>query len=104
MDHQKYELLNVYYTKYKTLIPKKFEKKQKWEKHDEKKVVAFIPGTILKILVKEGKKVKAGSRLCILEAMKMKNRLLSPVSGTIKTINVKEGQIVAKNELLFEYE
>jgi biotin carboxyl carrier protein len=34
--------------------------------------------------------------------MKMKNRILSPMDGTIKKINVKPGIIVPKNEVLIE--
>jgi biotin carboxyl carrier protein len=46
--------------------------------------------------------VKAGELLLILEAMKMKNRILSPRDGVVKKINVKTGNIVAKNLVLIE--
>jgi len=104
IDQQKYEILNIDYTMYKTIIPDKFKNKQKWEIPDNRKIRAFIPGTILKITVKEGQSVKAGTKLCILDAMKMKNRLATPVAGKVKSINVKEGQVVSKNEILFEIE
>ncbi|MBL7105777.1 MAG: biotin/lipoyl-binding protein, partial [Bacteroidales bacterium] len=54
------------------------------------------------IYVKKGKKVKEGDKLLILEAMKMKNDIVSPVNGTIKKINVKEGSRVTKKDILIE--
>jgi biotin carboxyl carrier protein len=50
--------------------------------------------------VKEGDKVKEGDILMHLEAMKMKNRVLSPFDGVVKKIYVKEGEIVPKNFLM----
>ncbi len=34
--------------------------------------------------------------------MKMKNVILSPADGVIKRVNIKEGDIVAKNHALVE--
>jgi biotin carboxyl carrier protein len=42
--------------------------------------------------------------LLTLEAMKMKNKILSPLSGKVKSVNVKQGNIVAKNDILIELE
>ena len=39
--------------KYRTLLTRKFENRKKWEYPDEKKILSFIPGTILKIFVNE---------------------------------------------------
>ncbi|MCK4662200.1 MAG: acetyl-CoA carboxylase biotin carboxyl carrier protein subunit [Bacteroidales bacterium] len=89
-------------TKYLTHYTKKFEQRKKWEKPDDKKIHAVIPGTILKIFVKEGQKMKAGEKLILLEAMKMENKILIPNDGKIKEIKVKEGQRVMKKDLLLE--
>ena len=51
-----------------------------------RKITAPLPGVILKVLVKEGDKVKTGDELFILEAMKMENTILAESSGTIGTI------------------
>jgi biotin carboxyl carrier protein len=69
---------------------------------DSRKVVAFIPGTILKVYVKEGQKVKKGDTLLVLQAMKMDNHLLSSRDGTVKKVTVKQGDIVPKHHLLIE--
>lgn len=89
-------------TKYRTFLTKKFENRKKWEKFNPKKILAFIPGTIVKVNVKKGQKVKKGEQLLILDAMKMKNIILSSLNGTVKSIEVKEGQKVPKGFLMVE--
>ncbi|MGE4287450.1 MAG: biotin/lipoyl-containing protein, partial [Salinivirgaceae bacterium] len=69
-----------------------------------KLVKAYIPGNIPKIYVTQGQKVKEGAKLLLLEAMKMKNVVVSPVSGTVKVIHVNEGDRVPKQHLLIEIE
>ncbi|MEN8119482.1 MAG: biotin/lipoyl-containing protein [Bacteroidota bacterium] len=66
------------------------------------KVVAPLPGTILKIFVKEGDEVNAGDKLLIMEAMKMENEVLAEKGGTIKSIKVSENDSVLQNDLLIE--
>lgn len=100
----KYKTLIIDGTKYKTNFNKKFEEKEKYVPSNSKLLTAFIPGTILKIYVKEGQKVKTGTKLLTLEAMKMKNRIIAPFGATVKKINVTEGKIVSKNEVLIELE
>ncbi len=96
--------LNIDGTKYKTNFTKSFEERKAYSPYNEKKITAFIPGSIVKINVKKGQKIRAGSKLLILEAMKMKNRIIAPVNGIIKKILVKEGENVSKNQLLIELE
>jgi biotin carboxyl carrier protein len=98
-----YKSLLIENIKYRTLLTKKYTEKKPYVRQDIKKITAFIPGTIKKIYIKKGKRVKEGEKLLILEAMKMKNDILSPFNGTIKEVYVKEGQRVTKNELLIEF-
>jgi len=49
---------------------------------------------------KVGDAVKQGDIVVILEAMKMENALPAPASGTVKAINYKSGDSVAKNDIL----
>ncbi len=67
-------------------------------------IYAFIPGTIVSVLVKKGQKVKKGEALCCLHAMKMDNQICSPMDGVVKAVNIKEGQNVSKNDVLLEIE
>ena len=66
----------------------------------EVKVVAPMPGLMLRYLVQLGQIVKAGDDLVVLEAMKMENSLPAPVSGTIKMLPLEPGSIVARNDVL----
>lgn len=100
----KFKTFSIHTANYKTLFNKKFEQRVKYEAPDPKKILAFIPGTINKIMVKEGKNVKKGQELIILEAMKMMNKVQSPFNGKIKLIAVKAGEVVKKNQLLIEFE
>jgi len=100
----KMETLNINGTIYKTTLTQKFINRKVWESPNEKMIKAFIPGTILEIFVKEGQKVKVGEKLLILEAMKMKNLLESPIDGIVKKIHVKQGIMVPNRELLVELE
>ncbi len=54
--------------------------------------------------VKEGQKVKKGDVLCVIEAMKMMNELKADVDGTVKRVNVKNGDAVEFGQVLFEVE
>ena len=87
---------------YRTSLTKKFAARTPYTPPDSRKVVAFIPGTILKVHVKEGQKVKKGDTLLVLQAMKMDNHLLATRNGTVKKIYVKQGEIVPKRSLLIE--
>jgi biotin carboxyl carrier protein len=87
---------------YTTRLTAKFKNRKIWQKPDENRIEAIIPGTIQLIMVKEGEKVSAGTPLLILEAMKMRNEVLSPVDGLIKKIHVSVGEMVSKSHLLIE--
>ena len=67
-------------------------------------IFAEMQGTIMETMTKQGKKVKKGESLFVLEAMKMENVITSPIDGVIKTYNVQKGQAVKKGDLLVEIE
>ncbi|MCK4699095.1 MAG: acetyl-CoA carboxylase biotin carboxyl carrier protein subunit [Bacteroidales bacterium] len=100
----KFKTLNIDGTCYKTNLTSKFENRKKYTVPNAKKVISVIPGTIVKVFVKEGQKVKRGDNILILEAMKMQNRIKSPRPGVIKSIKVKEGEKIAKGMLMMELE
>ena len=64
------------------------------------KVLAPMPGMIIRYLVNAGDKIEAGDPLVILEAMKMQNTIPAPVAGTVDTINLGPGDPVKKDEIL----
>lgn len=72
--------------------------------NNKNEIGASIPGTVTKILAKEGDKVKAGQSLIVLEAMKMETQVIAPADGKIQLIAVNEGQHVKNGELLLKLE
>ena len=91
-------------TAYKTRLTDGFKNRKKYIPKDPKKVFSVIPGLILDVFVKEGQSVKEGDELLILEAMKMKNAITSPLTGKIKSINANAYDSVPKGFLLVEFE
>ena len=63
-----------------------------------------LPGTVFKILVKQGDSVKIGDLLLIMESMKMENNILSEKTGIVKRILVSEKQAILQNDILLEIE
>lgn len=88
--------------KYKTKLTTKYMERKPWSSPSPYDVQSFIPGTIMKIMVKEKQLVKEGEPILILEAMKMQNRIDMPFTARIKKINVKEGERIPKDFLMIE--
>ncbi len=65
-----------------------------------KTMLAPMAGTILRILVKEGQRVKKGENLIVLEAMKMENEIVADEDGIIKSILVKANDSVESDQPL----
>ncbi len=65
-----------------------------------KAVNAPMPGTVLKMLVKQGDKVTNGQVLLVLEAMKMENEIFAPCDGTVTSVAVKEGSSVNSGDAM----
>jgi biotin carboxyl carrier protein len=88
--------------------PISFKRKKYLEKTKSKSKTEFVgapmPGKILDVLIEEGKHVKSGEALLILEAMKMQNEITAPVSGKVIKILVRKDEIVNKDDILFEIE
>ena len=67
-------------------------------------VKAPLPGSVLRINVKEGDEVNRGDILLVMEAMKMENNIYSELKGRIKSIKVQPGQTVLQGDILMEIE
>ena len=72
---------------------------------DNKKldVTSPMPGLVMDVLVNVNETVEKNQSLIILEAMKMENVIKSPVQAKIKSIMVKKGDNVNKNEVLISF-
>ncbi|WP_163101368.1 pyruvate carboxylase [Peribacillus alkalitolerans] len=76
--------------------------KVKADHKDESHIGATMPGTVIKVLVEKGEKVKKGDHLLITEAMKMETTVQAPFTGIIKSVHVSNGEGINTGDLLLE--
>jgi pyruvate carboxylase len=65
---------------------------------------APLQGLLYKVLVKKGQEIKVNDPLFIIEAMKMESTVTSHISGKIKSITLKPGEMVLKDDLIVTFE
>jgi biotin carboxyl carrier protein len=65
-----------------------------------KKLVAPMPGKIVRVLIPEKAEVDAGQGILVVEAMKMQNELKSPKKGILQKLAVKDGDNVNAGDVL----
>ena len=65
-----------------------------------RKLTAPMPGRVVRVLVRPGAEVDAGTGVLVVEAMKMQNEIKSPKKGTIQKILVNEGAAVNAGDVL----
>lgn len=63
---------------------------------------ATLSGSVVKVLVTKGQKVKKGEPLVVTEAMKMETTITSPVDGTVGEIYATKGQAIISGDCLLE--
>ncbi len=61
-------------------------------------------GKILQVLVADGNYVTKNQELCIIEAMKMENKILAPVNGVVAATKIKLGDHVGIGDQLMKIE
>ena len=70
---------------------------------DEKgtrKILAPMPGRVVRLLVAENSNVEAGQSIVVVEAMKMQNEIKSPKKGVVKKISTTPGAAVNPGDIL----
>ena len=72
--------------------------------HGEQKVVAPMPGRVVRVLVASGDEVQARQPVVVVEAMKMENELRSPKTGRVKDVSVEAGASVEAGRVLMVIE
>jgi len=65
-----------------------------------RKIMAPMPGKVVRVLVREKSEVEAGAGVVVVEAMKMQNEIKSPKKGTIQKVLVSEGAAVNAGDVL----
>jgi len=64
------------------------------------RILAPMPGKVVRILVAAGDQVKAGDGILVVEAMKMQNEMKSPKAGTVIALSVQTGATVNGGDVL----
>ena len=64
------------------------------------RIVAPMPGKVVRVLVSPGDHVEAGSGIVVVEAMKMQNEMKSPRTGVVSAVNVQVGATVNGGDVL----
>lgn len=67
---------------------------------DREELKAPMPGSIVKVIAKEGDKVEEASPILIVEAMKMESTLYASISGVVTMMNAKEGTQIDSDDIL----
>jgi len=65
-----------------------------------KKLLAPMPGKVVRVLVAEKSEVEAGQGIVVVEAMKMQNEIKSPKKGVVQKILAAAGANVNAGEVL----
>ena len=63
-------------------------------------IVPPMPGKVIEVRVQEGDKVRTGQILVVVEAMKMRNEVASPIDGTVAQLSVRAGSNVRAKEAM----
>jgi len=82
--------------------------RRRWGRGDEsaaghsgpERLLAPMPGKIVRVLVNTGEAVLARQPVVVIEAMKMENELKASQAGTVAEIHVRDGQSVEAGALL----
>lgn len=66
----------------------------------EQKLIASMPGKVVRIITAVGDQIKAGQGILVIEAMKMQNEVRSPKDGQLKKLLVHQGANVVAGKVL----
>src|SRR5436190_20378952 len=64
------------------------------------RIVAPMPGKVVRVLVEAGQQVEPGQGIVVVEAMKMQNEMKAPKAGAVVSVNVEVGATVNGGDLL----
>ena len=64
------------------------------------RLIAPMPGKVIRVLLPEKAQVEAGQGIVVMEAMKMQNEIKSPRKGTVQKILATEGASVNAGDVL----
>ncbi len=68
------------------------------------RLMAPMPGKVVKVHVADGDEVARGAALMVLEAMKMEHTIVAPMDGTVAAVHYKEADLVEEGADLIDLE
>lgn len=71
---------------------------------DGRKIIAPMPGKVIKVCVSPGDSVRKNQTLVIVEAMKMENEIKAASDGVVVKVDVAAGELVDAEKVLVELE
>ncbi len=82
--------------------PKRLRSVQSGAQHDKgtARIVASMPGKVVRVLVEAGTEVEAGAGILVVEAMKMQNEMKAPKAGHVVSIHAQVGSTVNAGDVL----
>ena len=96
--------MNIFYRSYRIDIVDTQAKYLRMKKGDDTrqddKIIAPMPGKVVKIPVQKGDHLQAGDIVIVLEAMKMQNEIMAPADGTISDVRISAGQTVGTGDVM----
>ncbi len=67
---------------------------------DAARIIAPMPGKVVRVMVAAGAEVAAGDGIIVVEAMKMQNEIKAPKAGTVTALNIQPGATVNGGDVL----
>ncbi|MBA2525025.1 MAG: biotin/lipoyl-binding protein [Pyrinomonadaceae bacterium] len=100
-DDLEVSLRGVSYT-IKLTDQKRLRSAQSGAEHDNgaARIVAPMPGKVVRVLVEAGAQVEAGAGILVVEAMKMQNEMKAPKAGHVVSIHAQAGSTVNAGDVL----
>lgn len=82
--------------------PRRLRSAQSGAEHDKgtARIVAPMPGKVVRILVEAGTEVEAGAGIMVVEAMKMQNEMKAPKTGRVVSVDAEVGATVNAGDVL----
>ena len=68
------------------------------------RIVAEMPGKVIRVMAQPGDAVSFGQGLLVLEAMKMQNEIPAPKGGVVREVAAMEGKAVQAGDFLLSLE
>lgn len=100
-EHIEVSLRGVSY-QVKLTDPKRLRSAQSGAGHDKgtARIVAPMPGRVVRVLAEAGVEVEAGAGIVVVEAMKMQNEMKAPKAGRVVSIHARVGSTVNAGDVL----